>query len=121
MWTDFYHNKHSREQNWRYETSIYRKLAIILSSIAGGIIFYHIGKSESEELDLTKPQIIEFESETQIFHSLTVKKKPVFLYFFSPGYKTPMELHEGAERAALEHGDDVDFIRVNCKNNIDYC
>ena len=91
---------------------------MIIFGFAGG---YALGKYESEWPDDSSIKVIEFESETQIFHSLTKKEVPVFLYFFSPGYKHSMDLHEGAEKAAAQHGDKLDFIRVNCKTNIDYC
>lgn len=56
----------------------------------------------------------------QIYHSLIVDKKPVFLTYYLPGAFLFLDYMPHVQNAAKKHSDKVHFMFVNCKKNYQF-
>jgi len=75
-------------QDWEYSAGINRYLARTIMGLLCIGLGYKFGTWDSKDELLAKSNVVEFESEDQIFDILhNQKKSGVFLYLYSPGMK----------------------------------
>ena len=129
---------YARRQDWEWRTGTSRIVQRIFLSLICMGLGYKIGTYDSKDELLEDSNVVEFESEEQIYDLLINKKKEaVFLYLYSPGIMVYENFNNVFDRESSKYSlayrkkqnpqceedeeDDIVFMRVHCRKHLNFC